>query len=151
MTTSELYHHYSQETGVSLELPSDWDEIDEDEGFAIYAATSEHTRDPQIMIQWQPAYADDDYQLLAQAVLNRSWLEKQVLANYETSVDGKPAFIVVMSFYHDDFEIHTAQYQAFIQYKDRVYSFVGMVEAPYAEQYLPIFEGAFQSLRFVEE
>lgn len=147
MTTK---HMYSRETGVSFELPDEWDEIDESDGAAIYAATSDFERDPQILVQVVTTAAEEgEYLDAAEDVLNMPRPHMQLFDRRETEVSGAPAMLAMFYFRHEEFGLDAAQFQGFIQRDTTLYSFTGMVEQAYADHYLPVFEAAFQSVRFI--
>lgn len=150
---NRLTHYYSKEIGVSLELPEDWHEGENNGERVSYGCASEGQYHPQLLIQRVPLSAveqvSDGCDRLAEELLQLYPPPREMGDRHSLTVDNFPARVDIFSFYDPEFNIQVTHYQVCIQLPDALCSVIGIVDKPSAESWLPVFEQAVQSIRFI--
>lgn len=146
-------HHFSWHTKVSLELPIGFEEEEEDptENMAIYADDlEEDTIGARVLTKASaiPAGSDDAYLQMAAASARVAGRALQEPPEAST-VDGLPAVHQTLRYVQDDLGMEIVRYETFAQISDIVFSITGVAPAESAEHYLPVFEHASSSARFI--
>lgn len=147
-------HFFNPQTRTSLELPLGWAEEETGERFVIYTsplAGEPAAPEPKLVIKVVTTAAGQPhaYRELAQQVLALSQQDFHLLAHQELSVDGFPGVADLFTYYEAQLECPVVQYQAFVQIDTIIFSITGIAAATQQAQYIPVFETALQSVRFI--
>lgn len=163
MDTFELIHFFSAETKVSLELPIGWEEADTDAGTAIYTYDLDDEADeadeevsavalsPKYIVRiiGLPSAHPNAYQRLAQTLREQPRAGQEGLTHSEIEVDGQPAVLDVWVYDDAEAQRRVVHYQVFVQIDQIVCSLTGIAEDAQRARWLPDFEIATQSVRFI--
>jgi len=148
----DVVHFFSHETKVSIELPTGWELDETDVRFAMYRAPQNtFGQAPTLIVRVLDVQIADPegYQKLAQQMLDLPREDMHLFSRDTLQVDGFPGTVDVFSYYQDIVAQQVIQYQVFVQVEQVVFSITGMAEQESGETYLPVFEAAVRSVRFI--
>jgi len=152
MITLPAYtHFFSYETKVSLELPSGWTLESESEKTAVYTVDVGESPPPKFLVKTigLPQSQSGSYQELAQALLSIPRIDFVLRAQNLSEVDNQHASIHIFSYFEPEIGQRLLQYQVIVHAERVIFSLTGVGREAQAENLLPIFETAIQSVRFV--
>jgi len=146
-------HHFSWHSKVSLELPLSFEEQSEDPdtNSAIYADDLDDDDELGAKVLAKatavPVEQHDAYRLLA---VESAEVPKRSLESFiECSVDGVPAVQQILAYEQEDLEVRVLRHETFAQIGNIVFSLICLAPAERADEYLPAFEHAANTARFV--
>lgn len=146
-------HYYNLEIGVSIELPTNWQECDRSFERTIYECQTRDRYSPQLLIQIVPLPPLSDSQnrcdALAEELLKLQPSSLEMSDRQYLDIDRYPARMDIFTFKDPEFGVSVTHYQVCIQRYNLLYGVVGMVETRSASIYLPIFAAATESIRFI--
>ena len=148
----DVIHFFSDETRVSLELPDGWKLDETDVRFAMYrAAQDAFGQAPTLIVRVVDIQTTDPgaYKKLARQMLELPRKEMRVISRSAVTVDGFAGTVDVFSHYQDVVAQRVTQYQVFVQVERVIFSITGIVAQESQKAYLPVFEAAVQSIRFI--
>lgn len=152
----ELIHLFSYETGVSFELPLDWEELLDAPGVAEYGIDDSDDDEPggattlrfSVLAVGEDG-APDAYQRLSDELLGASGLT--LLERTDTVVDDAPVRVTVAQGPADPTgPAAVTVVQAVAQRGGRLWVLRGTAPSAAADRYRPLFEAAIASARFIE-
>lgn len=153
MDLPDLIHHFSWATKVSLELPLGFEEESEDAAanMAIYADDLDDD-DPvggRVMVKATavPGQGDEAWRALADQMA--SMPGRTVTSRSETEIDGLPAATVVLRYHDDDAEMEVVRHETVAQAADVLFTITGLAPAERSDHYLPAYDHAAATARFV--
>lgn len=156
---SEVLHFFSLETKVSLELPVGWEDQEEDGGLAIYYYEMNDDEEesnfdkcnPRLIIKTFaiPTNTPDALKNIADSTVQAYQIQRQILERSVTEVDSYPAIVNIFTYQDDEMSCTFIQYQVFVQISQIICSISGVVELQYQQEFLPVFEQAVKSIRFI--
>jgi hypothetical protein len=153
MDLPERIHHFSWNSHVSLELPIGFEEAsdDPDTNSAIYGDDLDEDDEPggRVMATATgvPVGDDDAYRRLADesagtAGRRMEWREEVV-------IDHVPGVKQLLTYTQEDIELDLVRLEAFVQAGNIVFSIVCLTPGNRGDTYLPAFQHAIDTARFV--
>lgn len=153
MDLPDHIHFFSWATLVSLELPIGFEEAgeDPDANSAVYADDLDED-DPvggRVLAKATavPVGEDDAFRKLASE--SAGMPDRTVSAKEETVIDHLPALTQVLRYRQDDIELDVVRHETWAQAGNIVFSITGLAPADRADEYLPAFEHASATARFI--
>lgn len=152
MEENGYIHFFSCATRVSIELPIGFEEQLEDPetNSAIYADDlDDGEMGARIMTKMVavPAEATDAFRSLAAASARAG--SRTVAHHDERVVDGAPAVRQILRYYDEDGELDLFRHETFAQTGNVVFSIVCLALDERKEEYLPSFDHAADTARFI--
>ena len=164
----QVLDFFSHESKVSLQLPVGWEEMEEGDGYVIYYESldddddssedsdnsdqAKPSHDPKLIIKTfgLPAAEPLAYRQLSAQILNQPRQRQEILSQTIGEVDGFEATIDLFTYFDEPEACTITQYQVLVQIAEQIVcSITGMTEDSLKEKYLPVFEQAVQSIRFI--
>jgi hypothetical protein len=147
----KLRHYFSYDTCISLILPESWVEVQREGCAAFYADQAEPEHPPHLAIKiWQLNEIEaDSYKKAALNSIDNSEIKYFHSQLEELTVDRFPAILHFCSWFTPEREQEIVQYQVVIQVNNLIYCITCSVSGVLAPKYLPIFEHAIDSVRFI--
>ncbi len=151
---SDKVHLFSFATKVSIEFPRGWELAEEGERTALYLDgmwEGNPGQTPRVVIN-VPAQLfsqPDLYEDIARQTLELPHRDLKALAHERMAVDGFPAVVDVFRFDEPELGYPVVQYQVFVQVEQVLHSITGLVPEGHESDYLPVFEAAVASVRFI--
>lgn len=150
-------HYYSPEIGVSIELPTNWQECDRYSQGVMYGCQNCDRYPPKLLVQIVPlppsisreAGSPNRCDTLAKKLLKLQPPSRPIRDRQYLEIDSCRARIDTFTFDDPEFHVSVTHYQVCIQRDNLLYGVIGMVETRSASTYLPIFAAATQSIRFI--
>lgn len=144
-------HFFSYETKVSLELPSDWQVESEAEGVVTYILEGPESITPHFIVKTigLPYSKPSAYQELAQTLLSLPRTDFVLLSHVLNEVDNQPAVTDVFTYSELEVEARLLHYQVVVQVERVMFSITGIGLEAQAQELLPLFAAAVESVRFV--
>jgi len=156
METPEYIHFFSWVTRVSIELPVGFEEQVEDPetNSAIYADDLDDVDDldepgARVMTKMtaMPGGVEDAYRSLAEASTQIG--VRTIEHREECIVDGAPGIRQILSYHDEDSGGNVIRHETFAQLANLVFSLTCLVPEGRSTDYLPAFEHASDSARFI--
>lgn len=149
-TDPNLKSHFSYQTGVSLLLPRDWQEVQRP-GFAASYLTTADQPAPSLGIQVFPGgeAGPETYKQVAQMMLEMPLPDFKLLYKAEASVDGYPALVFTASWQDKTSGVPLIQHVAVVQVDTYLFPIIGLVTPQLGDKYLPVINSAMRSIRFI--
>lgn len=146
-------HFFSWATLISLELPVGFEELgeDEDTNSAMYADDLDDD-DPlggRVMAKASAVPVGDDDAFRKLAAESAGLPGRSVSAKDELEIDGLPAVQQVLRYHQDDIEVDVVRHETWAQAGNVVFSITGLAPDDRADEYLPAFEHASKTARFI--
>lgn len=149
----ERIHFFSWSTKVSLELPVGFEEVDEvDEINAAMYADDLDDDDPlggRVLVRASAVPEGDDaaWQHLADASARTD--DRTLAWQRDLEVDGLDCRLQLLRYTQDDLDVEVVRVEAFAQAADIVFSITGLAPADREAEYVPAYEHAVTTARFV--
>ncbi|TVR91437.1 MAG: hypothetical protein EA428_05800 [Spirochaetaceae bacterium] len=146
-------HHFSWHSKISFELPIRFEEQDEDPdtNSAIYADDLDDDDELGAKVLAKatavPENQNDAYRLLA--LESAKLPDRNTESFVECSVDGAPAVQQTLVYEQADIGIQVLRHETFAQIGNIVFSLTCLAPAARAEEYIPAFDHAASTARFV--
>lgn len=153
MDLPDLIHHFSWATKVSLELPLGFEEESEDTAanVAIYADDLGDDDPPGARVMAKatavPGQGEDAWRALADQMARMPG--RTVASRAETEIDGLPAATLVLRYHDDSADMDAVRHETVAQAADVLFTITGLAPAESADRYLPAFDHAAATARFV--
>lgn len=153
MDLPDLIHHFSWATKVSLELPLGFEEESEDASanVAIYADDLDEDDPPGARVMTKatavPGQGDEAWRALADQMA--ALPDRTVASRSETRIDGLPAAQLVVRYHDDSADMDVVRHETVAQAADVLFTITGLAPAELADRYLPAFDDAAATARFV--
>lgn len=146
-------HHFSWNTKISIELPLGFEEAAEDEenNSAIYADDLDEDDELGARVLTKatavPEAEDAAYRLLAGESAGLPGRRTQT--RRDCTIDGAAAVQQVHLYHEDELEIDVMRHETFAQLGNVVFTITCLAPAARADEYLPAFEHAANTARFI--
>lgn len=146
-------HHFSWHSKISLELPIGFEEQNEDpdSNSAIYADDLDDDDELGAKVLTKatavPEQQHDAYRLLA--LESAEVPERSVEVWAECTIDGAPAVQQTLVYEQQDLGIQVVRHETFAQLGNIVFSLIFLAPAARTQEYLPAFDHAAHTARFV--
>lgn len=153
VTAPERIHFFSWYTKISLELPVGFEEVDEvdDLNAAMYADDLDED-DPlggRVLVR-ATAVPDGDADAWRKLAEASARIDDRTLDwRRELEVDGLDVCLQLLRYTQDDLDVEVVRVEAFAQAADIVFSITGLAPADREDEYLPAYEHAVTTARFV--
>lgn len=153
MDLPEHIHHFSWATKVSLELPVGFEEESEDEGsnLAHYADDLDDDDLPGARVMTKATavtgQGDDAWRALADQMAQVPG--RTVVSRSETEIDGLPAAQLLLRYHDEDADLEVVRHETVAQAADVLFTISGLAPAEQADRYVPAFDHASATARFV--
>jgi len=159
-----LLDFFSHESKVSLQLPVGWEEMEEGKEYVIYYESLaddddednlnplKSSHDPKLIIKTfaLPSADLNAYRELSAQIISQQNQRQEILYQTTNKVDGFDASIDLFTYWDEKEQCTVLQYQVFVQIAEQIIcSITGMIEDSAKNEYLPIFEQAVESIRFI--
>ncbi|MEX2443050.1 MAG: hypothetical protein WD492_05570 [Alkalispirochaeta sp.] len=148
-----FFHLFSWATRVSIELPVGFEEQQEDPdtNSAVYADDLDDEDEPGARVMTKmtavPVESSDAYRSLAAASAQIS--SRSVEQQRECAIDGSPAVRQIPTYREDEAEIDVICHETVAQLGNVAFSIICLVPASRRTDYLPAFDHAADSVRFI--
>lgn len=154
---SDSNHFFSYETGVSIELPIDWEQKDESNGTVAYVYqvdnndASQIKKAPALVIKKIdiPAGNPDAYKALENELIEMPRRDKIVISQTTREIDGLTGLEYVLSYIDDEINGTVVHIQSLLQVDNSIYSISGIVEEEHQENFMTVFEDVMNSVRII--
>ena len=153
MESSPYIHFFSWASRVSIELPVGFEEQleDPDTNSAVYADDLDDEDEPGARVMTKmtavPVESSDAYRSLAAASAEID--SRSVEHQRECAVDGASAVRQILSYRDDEAEIDVIRHETVAQLGNVVFSIICLAPASRRTDYLPAFDHAADSARFI--
>ena len=149
-TDPNLKSHFSYQTGVSLVLPADWQEVERPGFAASYLSTAAQNPSPSLGIQVFPGgEASQGYHQVVEMMLGMPLPEFKLHYQAETTVDRYPAVIFTASWRDKATGREIVQHAAVVQVDAFIFPIIGLVTPEQGDMYLNVLNNALRSIRFI--
>lgn len=149
-TDPTLKSHFSYQTGVSLLLPFDWQEVERPGFAASYQSTAAQNPAPSLGIQVFPGgEASQGYHQVVQMMLDMPLPEFKLLYKAEAFVDRYPAVIFTASWRDQTTSRSIIQHVAVVQVDSFIFPVIGLIVPEQRDMYLEVINSAMRSMRFI--
>lgn len=150
-TDPNFKSHFSYQTGVSLLLPEDWQEVQRPGFAASYLSTAEQNPSPSLGIQVFPGgeAGPQAYRQVAQMMQEMPLPGFKRLYQAESTLDGYPAMIFTASWLDKATNRTVIQHVAVAQVDTFLFPIIGLVTPEQGDKYLSIINTAMRSIRFI--
>lgn len=151
---SELIHHFSWSTRISLELPLAFEEVSEDpEGhLAIYADDLDEDDPPGARVAAKlSSLGTDDPAALRRLADETAKHHRDAVREgpEEHTIDHLPALQQVLRYHEPQADGEVVRHETFVQAGNAVFSITGFARAADAPRYLPVFDHAARTARII--
>lgn len=153
VTTPERIHFFSWYTKVSLELPVGFEEVDEvgEVNAAMYADDLDED-DPlggRVLVRATAVPEGDTTAWRQQAEASAGIDDRRLEWRRDLEVDGLDTCLQLLRYTQDDLDVEVVRLEAYAQAADIVFSITGLAPADREDEYLPAYEHAVATARFV--
>ena len=157
----ETLHFFSHESRVSLELPVGWEELSEAEHQVIYSyeiadegeEAGSWLSNPRFMIKLFPARSREVEALERASASHLKANSEQLhqIRHDKAEVDGHSGILDIFTCKDAESGQMVTQLQAFVLIDNVLFSFTGITQKEHQDAFIPTFEDALRSARFIFE
>lgn len=153
MEYPDLIHHFSWSTRISLELPMGFEEqADDPEGHrAMYADDLDETDELGGRVMTSVVAVPEDQEDAARIMADQSAEQhgRHLEQRREAVINHLPALVQLLTYYEPELDTDLVRHETYVQAGNVLFSIIALAPGKRGSEYLPAFEQASRTARFI--